>query len=189
MAAEEKITLEEKVGGRIQILRQREDYPRMMTLAAGLYHGILAFFFIVGSLNLIINRPAIAAEVMREGRGEVLQHEANALGDAVALIGGVTLFFGGLHTLVALGLLAGERWTYASAIVLNLFWLVIIVISGAPNGISDWLQIVFSGVIVIVWLFDARLKAIYGRGRYAVDVWEREEARRLGRPFPPKREA
>lgn len=164
--------------------RHSPQYPTAVRALAGLYEGILTFMFFVGGGLLIAGRDALIG--MMQDAGASLQASSSA-GQGAVFLGIVALFFGAVHGWAALHLFLGAS-RYFYILVLNLAWLLLNVFVLRLASLEIWAQAIASLLIVVVFLFDNRLKAAYGRGPYAVAYWQRQETIRLGKPLSPDEE-
>jgi hypothetical protein len=159
------------LGDRIMSARREHGYPGAVVKTAGVYHVLVSISGFVGAALLMINRDAVVGGLRDSGK---TIEQASSVGYGITFLAGITLFFGVLFAWVAYGLLRGRASVYWSAILLNAFW---VIGAQATAGRGDFIQIVQLGVsagIVVLFLFDPRVKAWFHRGRYADEYWQTE---------------
>ena len=153
----------------IQDFRQHHDYPRQVVLAAAVYQAVMALLSGVMVLSALGLRQELLAASATQNEIDI----ANLYAGGILFINGLLAL---LFALAAISLFRQLPAGYLLSIVANVAALFLMQRSAGTEFVS-FIQVLYSSVIVLLFLMDGRVKAYFGRGPYA-EAYRQEERRR-----------
>lgn len=150
---------------KVNAFRATHLYPRLAALVAAIYQTLLALLAFLTASTML----AAGQDVAQVGR--TMSNFVTVM-TVFGLFAGV---FGVLFAWVAIGLFLTRHSIFIPAITLNSIWFLLIALSQVRN-LEAYFSLVGSAVLVFVFLRDARVQAIFGRGKFAETYWLEDQA-------------
>jgi hypothetical protein len=172
--AEKRVFEDYLVSGIAQV-RQQHGYPTLFRRAAGAFHAFNMVAYGSGAATLIFTKDAVVAAAQRSGAGI---QASSSLGMGVLVLGAVALAIALLNAWAAWSLFTARQQAYWYLLLVNALSCVWLAFLTTPANLLQWMQLVLSGLIALLLVFDPRVKAFYYKGPLAKAWWEEELRRR-----------